>query len=100
VRRRGPRDAVRACHITGQSINPQYPVCVDRGESPRAPVYFGPVNDDIARVSRDERRREWGVFLLLAFGLAPVLAVIIVATYGLGVWIWQMIVGPPGPPPP
>lgn len=37
---------------------------------------------------------------MLAFGLAPVIAVFIVAAYGFGVWIWQMIVGPPGPPPP
>ena len=32
--------------------------------------------------------------------LAPILAIIIVAGYGFLVWIWQMIVGPPGPPPP
>jgi nitrate reductase NapE len=49
---------------------------------------------------RAERRREWGVFLLLALGLAPVLSVVIVAGYGFAVWIWQMILGPPGPPPP
>lgn len=49
---------------------------------------------------RSERRREWGTFLLLAFGLAPVLSVIIVATYGFGIWLWQMIAGPPGPPSP
>jgi nitrate reductase NapE len=48
----------------------------------------------------DERRREWAVFLSLAFALAPVLAVIIVASFGFAVWIFQMIVGPPGPPPP
>jgi nitrate reductase NapE len=40
------------------------------------------------------------VFVALAFGLAPVLAVLIVATYGFGVWFFQMIAGPPGPPPP
>lgn len=40
------------------------------------------------------------MFLLLAFGLAPVLAVIFVASYGFAVWIYQMIAGPPGPPPP
>lgn len=49
---------------------------------------------------RSERRREWGAFLLLAFGLAPVLAVLIVASFGFAVWIYQMIAGPPGPPPP
>jgi len=58
------------------------------------------VIEESASTIRAERRREWGVFLALAFGLAPVLAVIVVATYGFVVWIWQMIVGPPGPPPP
>ena len=47
-----------------------------------------------------ERRREWGVFLTLAFALAPILAVIIVAGFGFAYWIYQMIAGPPGPPPP
>jgi nitrate reductase NapE len=58
------------------------------------------VTEQAAAPERNERRREWGMFLVLAFGLAPVLAVLVVATYGLGVWIWQMIAGPPGPPPP
>jgi nitrate reductase NapE len=53
-----------------------------------------------ASSDRAERRREWGVFLLLAFALAPVLSVIIVSGYGFGVWMYQMIAGPPGPPPP
>lgn len=46
----------------------------------------------------NERRREWGVFLTLAFALAPILAVIIVVTFGFAVWIYQMVQGPPGPP--
>jgi nitrate reductase NapE len=53
-----------------------------------------------AASGRAERRREWSVFLLLAFALAPVLSVIIVSGYGFGVWMYQMIAGPPGPPPP
>jgi nitrate reductase NapE len=58
------------------------------------------VNPENTSSDGSERRREWGVFLLLAFALAPVLSVIIVAGYGFSVWIWQMIMGPPGPPPP
>jgi nitrate reductase NapE len=58
------------------------------------------VTNQVATTEGNQRRREWGVFLALAFGLAPVIAVLVVATYGFGVWIWQMIVGPPGPPPP
>ncbi|HKY95934.1 MAG TPA: periplasmic nitrate reductase, NapE protein [Kiloniellales bacterium] len=44
------------------------------------------------------RRRELGVFLLLAFGIWPVIAVAAVGGYGFLVWMWQLIFGPPGPP--
>lgn len=50
--------------------------------------------------ARAERRAELVAFGFLAFILAPILAIVIVAGYGFLVWIWQMIVGPPGPPPP
>jgi nitrate reductase NapE len=46
------------------------------------------------------KRDEIRAFVLLAFVLAPVLAVLFVAGYGFLVWIWQMIAGPPGPPAP
>jgi nitrate reductase NapE len=58
------------------------------------------VSAEPAIEERSERRREWGIFLSLAFALAPVLAVIIVASFGFAVWIYQIIAGPPGPPPP
>jgi len=45
------------------------------------------------------RRRELIVFLILTLLLAPALAVITVGGYGFGVWMYQMIAGPPGPPP-
>jgi nitrate reductase NapE len=48
----------------------------------------------------DTRRNEWTAFVFLAVVLAPVLAVLIVSGYGFLVWIWQMVAGPPGPPPP
>lgn len=44
------------------------------------------------------RRRELLTFLLLAFGIWPVVAVGIVGGYGFLVWMWQIIFGPPGPP--
>jgi len=47
-----------------------------------------------------QKRREIGVFLFLAFVLAPVLAVALVGGFGFLVWIWQMLLGPPGPPRP
>ena len=45
------------------------------------------------------RRRELLAFLFLTVVLAPVLAVAVVGGWGFLVWIYQMIYGPPGPPP-
>jgi len=45
------------------------------------------------------RQQELIVFVLLTLVLAPVVAVATVGGYGLGIWIYQMISGPPGPPP-
>jgi nitrate reductase NapE len=44
------------------------------------------------------RRREVAVFLLLAFGIWPVMAVAAVGGYGFVIWMWQLVFGPPGPP--
>jgi nitrate reductase NapE len=46
---------------------------------------------------RADRRREVGVFLFLAVVLAPLLTFLLTSGYGLVVWIWYMIHGPPGP---
>jgi nitrate reductase NapE len=44
------------------------------------------------------RRKELITFVVLAFAIWPLVAVAVVGGYGLLVWIWQMIFGPPGPP--
>jgi nitrate reductase NapE len=44
------------------------------------------------------KRREITMFLVLAFAIWPILAVAVVGGYGFAVWIYQMIMGPPGPP--
>ena len=46
------------------------------------------------------RRRRMEVFaiLFLTAVLMPALAVATVGSYGLSVWVYQMIAGPPGPP--
>ena len=38
-------------------------------------------------------------FLFLTAFLMPALTVAAVGSYGLAVWVYQMMVGPPGPPP-
>ncbi|WP_454274523.1 periplasmic nitrate reductase, NapE protein [Roseovarius sp. MBR-154] len=43
------------------------------------------------------RRQEIGHFLILAFGIWPVLAVGVVGGYGFLVWMYQLVLGPPGP---
>jgi nitrate reductase NapE len=44
------------------------------------------------------RRMEAIAFVFLTLVLVPGLAVATVGGYGLTVWIYQMIAGPPGPP--
>jgi periplasmic nitrate reductase NapE len=45
------------------------------------------------------RRMEIYAFLIVTAVLMPALAVATVGTWGLTVWIYQAINGPPGPPP-
>ena len=45
------------------------------------------------------RRMEIFAFLFLTAVLMPAIAVATVGGFGLSVWIYQMIAGPPGPPP-
>ena len=41
------------------------------------------------------KQSELKAFLFLTVVMAPALAGIIIATYGLAVWIYQMFAGPP-----
>lgn len=43
------------------------------------------------------KRKELTSFLVLAFGIWPVVAVGAVGGYGFLVWMYQLIAGPPGP---
>ena len=47
---------------------------------------------------RRRQRSELLTFLVLAFGIWPIVAVGVVGGYGFLVWMWQIIFGPPGPP--
>lgn len=42
------------------------------------------------------RRREWFLFLLLAVLIWPFIAVGVVSGWGLLVWIYHVLTGPPG----
>ena len=51
------------------------------------------------RSGRPRRRRmEIFAFLFLTAVLLPAFAVATVGSYGLAVWIYQVVAGPPGPP--
>ena len=54
---------------------------------------------DDARGRPRRRRMEIFAFLFLTAVLMTALAVATVGSYGLAVWIYQMMAGPPGPPP-
>ena len=43
------------------------------------------------------RTAELKAFLFLTVVVFPVLAVAVVGSYGLAVWIYQLFAGPPGP---
>ena len=46
-------------------------------------------------VSADIRSRETRVFVFLTVVLAPMVAVAVVGTYGLLIWLYQVFQGPP-----
>ena len=48
-----------------------------------------------AAVDAMTRTRETRVFVFLTVILAPALAVVIVGGYGLAIWLYQMLAGPP-----
>jgi len=56
----------------------------------------------VSQGARDDpvrrRRMEIYAFLLITAILMPALAIATVGTWGLTVWIYQAIHGPPGPP--
>ena len=55
------------------------------------------VGDDTRARSR-RKRMEIFAFLFLTAAVMPALAVATVGGYGLAVWVYQMMAGPPGPP--
>jgi periplasmic nitrate reductase NapE len=46
-------------------------------------------------IPETNRSRETRVFIFLTVVLAPLIAVAVVGTYGLVIWLYQMVMGPP-----
>ena len=55
-------------------------------------------SQDTCDTAVHKRRMEIYAFLIVTTLMMPALAVATVGTYGLTVWIYQAISGPPGPP--
>ena len=53
---------------------------------------------NVAETTARKRRMEIYAFLIVTAVAMPALAVATVGTWGLTVWIYQTIHGPPGPP--
>ena len=43
----------------------------------------------------NEKKSEMKAFLFLTVVMAPMLAGVIIGAYGLAVWLYQMVMGPP-----
>lgn len=69
------------------------PQPVHRADVPDSPAG----RPDNERDSGQRRTEEFRTFIFLTLIMAPVLAVMIVGGYGLVVWIYQTLAGPPGP---
>ena len=54
--------------------------------------------DDETHAHRRRTRMEVLAFFMLTAVIMPALAGATVGGYGLAVWIYQILVGPPGPP--
>jgi nitrate reductase NapE len=57
-----------------------------------------PTSQNATDTLRHKRRMEVYAFLIITAILMPALAVATVGSWGLTVWIYQAINGPPGPP--
>ena len=56
-------------------------------------------DSDLREAPRPRRRRdELLVFLIIAAFIWPIVAVGVVGGYGFLVWMFQLVLGPPGPP--
>ncbi|MFK8078692.1 MAG: periplasmic nitrate reductase, NapE protein [Granulosicoccus sp.] len=45
--------------------------------------------------AKHTKKNEWRAFLFITVILAPVVAVLLVGSYGLSIWVYQMFAGPP-----
>lgn len=44
---------------------------------------------------KEQKRREWRLFLFIVVFLFPILSVALVGAYGFAIWMYQLLAGPP-----
>lgn len=57
---------------------------------------WNPFAHDPAEGPPSSRKEELRSFVFLAVVTAPIVAVLVVASYGFIIWFYQMFAGPPG----
>jgi nitrate reductase NapE len=62
-------------------------------------VFSQDAGPDAAQAPKATRREEIFAFIILAVLIWPVIAVGVVGGFGFLVWMYQLVYGPPGPPP-
>jgi nitrate reductase NapE len=45
---------------------------------------------------QQQRRREWRMFMFIIVFLFPLLTFALVGAYGFSIWMYQLLMGPPG----
>lgn len=53
-------------------------------------------NNDNSEAEYVDRKKEWRLFIFIVVFLFPILSVMVVGGFGFAVWMYQLIVGPPG----
>lgn len=72
-------------------------MCINPGPRPSPKIGFdrGENVQQSPTVPAPEKSAELKAFLFLTVVMAPVIAGVVISTYGLLVWIYQMFMGPP-----
>ena len=51
-----------------------------------------------SKTAASDKRKELGAFIFLSVFLAPAVSIALVGSYGFAIWMYQIVIGPPGAP--
>ena len=55
-----------------------------------------PLSETVTQESTTTRRKEWRLFVFIIVFLFPLLTFALVAAMGFSIWMYQLLMGPPG----